>query len=112
MSCGKTSTSFVAFNHVAVGIEALDRWIGFSDVALVSRAGVELNALHRATGGIDNLQPPSLPFIQIHGILGAQLRRSLQGCDHSSLDAGNLNALVVTDHGLAIGEVEIVALQA
>jgi hypothetical protein len=76
----------------------------------MSRESVKRDRLHRLTGGIDNLQPPSLPFIRVREILGAKLLDSFNGGHHSCLDTGSLNAFLVANDNIAIGKVELVVV--
>ncbi|MBO1907610.1 hypothetical protein J4G37_22200 [Microvirga sp. 3-52] len=73
------------------------------------RESIKRNCMHRSTFSIDNLQSPSPPLIRVQGILGAKLLDGFHGRNHGCLETGYLDAFLVADHRVAIGEVEVVA---
>jgi hypothetical protein len=72
----------------------------------MSRESVKRDHLYRSTGGIDNLKLPSLPLVQVRGIMRAKLFDRLQSRHHGCLQTGRLYTLLIPDDGLAIREIE------
>ncbi len=82
---------------------------GPSTVQLMSGEGIKRENLHRSAQGINDLQAPSPPLVGACGRLRTKLLDRFYGGDHGRPDAGSLNALFITDHVIAVREVEVVA---
>jgi hypothetical protein len=73
------------------------------------RSTVQREALDQIARAIKDIEPPSLPFIQRRGGFPSQFLNGLKGMDQGSAKIRYDNAVWVTDHFVAIGEVEVIA---
>jgi hypothetical protein len=70
---------------------------------------VQREALDQIARAINDIEPPSLPFIQRRGGFPSEFLNGLKGMDESSSKIRYYNAVWIADHFVAIGEVEVKA---
>src|SRR5918993_4334735 len=76
---------------------------------LIRLSTVQREAVNQMTRGINDVEPPPLQATQDGGILLSEFRNGLKGMDESGANVRRFDAILIADHFITIGEVEVVA---
>jgi hypothetical protein len=65
--------------------------------------------MKQMTRAINDVEPPPLQVTQDGGILLSELRNGFKGMDEGRANVRRFDAILIADHFITIGEVEVVA---
>jgi hypothetical protein len=76
---------------------------------LMMRTLIQREAVNQMARTINDVEPPPLQVTQVRGVLLSEFRNGLKGLDEGRADVRRFDAVLIADHFITIGEVEVVA---